>query len=288
MLANQTPSSIPYQKTSVKWQKAIRAMLQQRLRADQIIVFFRNPGHSSGYVKKRRSDRAMAHELQRFLSLALCLLLPSRSRTFYDLRIGETFKEGILTESEFLSVEQLKEHGLWEQYQDKICFYIHHLPEDYKTGKSMSRALLDNGGWWAKIPNVQFGAKTLYDYIRRWLNWGRMLQGSVSDNFFFRGYQTNQPIHGHTWNMRIKHLFNYWTGVPVPPKNIRKMYASEFSCYSESSAHLMQHSEQIHRTVYDMRLSIEQIRPVMDENVKLIESLSLEFDADEASKHDKD
>lgn len=285
--ANQTPSSIPYQKTSLKWQHAIEAMLRQRLRADQMIVFFRSPGHSSGYQKKRRSDRAMAHELQRFLSLALCLLVPSRSRTFYDLRIGETFKEGILTESEFLSVEQLKEHRLWEQYQDKIRFYIHHLPEDYKTGKNMSRALLDNGGWWAEIPNVEFRAKTLYDYIRRWLNWGRILQEPVSDNFFFRGYHTNQPLDGSAWNARIRSLFNYWTSVPVPPKNIRKMYASQFHRYSESSAHLMQHSERIQRTVYDMRLSIEQIRPVMDENVKLIELLSLQFDADEASEHDK-
>ena len=91
------------------------------------------------------------------MSIAFCLIIPSRSRTFYDLRIGETFKEGILTERKFLDIQALKNRDDWEQCREEIRFYIHHTGKDFKTGKSMSPVLLENGGWWAEIPNISFG-----------------------------------------------------------------------------------------------------------------------------------
>ncbi len=261
--------SVSYHETSVQWSTAITVMEKQRLRAEQAIIYIKNEGCREGYDERPRRNTSLANELQRFLSIAFCLLVPSRSRTFYNLRIGETFKEGILTEKNFLSVEEMKKSGIWSN--DSSCkFYIHHQTEDYKTGKTMAPALKNNGGWWVEIPNIEFGDKCLYDYIRRWLKWGRGVQGVVDHNFFFRQIKSTKPLSCNHWGSRIKILFEHWTGVPVPPGNIRKMFASEFPEDKEGASLLLQHSEKIHNSDYDMRHTIKKMEPVMSANQKYI------------------
>ena len=51
------------------------------------------------------------------------------------------------------------------------------------------------------------------------------------------------------------------------------MFTSHFPKYKESGALLLQHSEQTHVTDYDMRQTVEKIKPVMDANTKFISSV---------------
>ncbi|MEP0914036.1 hypothetical protein NDI45_24300 [Leptolyngbya sp. GB1-A1] len=261
-----TQQTVKYSETSTSWEQLVRAMEKERQRADLVTIYVRNSRMRQGYKTQRRPDTAIANDLQCFLSIAFCIIIPSRSRTFYDLRIGETFKEGVLTKLGLLSIQDLQKQGLWEQYKDEIRFYIHHEKEDFKVGKSMTPALLESEGWWAEITNISFGNTCLYDYIRRWLEWGRAMQGTVPHNFFFRKERSPGPMEVCNWNSRIKTIFERWTGVPVSPKNVRKIFTSEFPEYTESAALLLQHSERMHMTHYDMRQTVDKMRPVMEAN----------------------
>ncbi|WP_392476914.1 hypothetical protein [Nostoc sp. C110] len=265
------PQSVSYHKTSTPWDKAVMTMEEQRRRAEQAFISIKCPGRKKGYYDKQRPNTALANELQRFLSIAFTILIPSRSRTFYDLRIGETFKEGILTDTDFLSVAEMKNKGIWNTQKDSIKFYIHHNAEDYKSGKSMAPVLINHDGWWAELPNIEFDDnKCLYDYIRRWLTWGRAIHGPVNHNYFFRHAFSSRPIKGGAWADRIKTMFENWAGTPVPPSNVRKMFASQFSEKKEAAALLLQHSEKMHITNYDMRHSINKMQPVMAANQQFI------------------
>jgi hypothetical protein len=267
-----TSKTVSYQETSVSWEEAVMAMEEQRRRAEQTIVYIRSPSRRKGYVECPRTDASVAEELQAFLSIALCIIIPSRSRTFYDLRLGETLKEGIVGRS-FVSVQDLQTLETWNQCKDNVKFYVHHTVGDYKTSKSMPPAMLENGGWWAEVSNISFGDKYLYDYIRRWLDWGRTVNGSVGHNFFFRRHYGTTPIDGDAWNHRIKTIFERWTGVAVPPRNVRQMFTSHFPDYLESGSLLLQHSETMHRKVYDMRHTLDKLRPVMDANQQFIKDV---------------
>jgi hypothetical protein len=267
-----TPPTIKYSKTSTSWEQAIMAMEKERLRAEQVAVYTRDRTRK-GYHPQERPETAIANDLQRFLSIAFCILIPSRSRTFYDLRIGETLKEGVLSNREFLSVEDIRNRGLWDVCKNSVRFYIHHQAEDSKVGKSMTPALHESEGWWAEIPNIPCGDNFLYDYIRRWLDWGRAVKGEVVHNFFFRKAFSTEPMICSDWNQRIRKIFSRWTGVSVPPNNIRDMFTSHFPKYKESAALLLQHSESTHVREYDMRLTVDKIQPVMDANINLISSV---------------
>jgi|GEM_PF-1257209 len=264
-----TQQTMKHSETSTSWEKLVQAMEKERHRADLVTICVKDRTRK-GYRDQRRPDTAVANDLQTFLSTAVCIIIPSRSRTFYDLRIGETFKEGVLTKLGLLSPHDLHKQGLWEQYKDEIRFYIHHGTEDFKVGKSMTPALLESEGWWAEITNISFGNACLYDYIRRWLEWGRATQGAVNHNFFFRKDYSPDPMTVSNWNHRIKGIFERWTGVPVPPKNVRRIFTSEFPEYKESAALLLQHSESMHVTHYDMRNTVEKLRPVMEANKAFI------------------
>jgi hypothetical protein len=161
----------------------------------------------------------------------------------------------------------------WQEVKNQIRFYIHHTNKDYKTGKSMTPALLAKDGWWVEIPDISFGSKSLYDYIRRWLIWGRKAEGKITHNFFFRRSFSSDPMERGDWNGRIKTIFERWTGVPVSPNSIRKMFSSQYPEHRSSAAFLLQHSEDIHCSDYDMRESLEKIRPVMEANEQFIQTV---------------
>lgn len=268
----QTLQTVAYSETSVSWTEVIQVVEHQRRLADQMVTYPK-ASNAQGFSICQRSDSAIANDLQRFLSIAFCLLVPLRSRTFYELRLDETFKEGILTERRFLSIADLKSQGLWETHQDQVRFYIHHRPEDYKIGKSMALSMQESEGWWAEMPNLAFEGYCLYDYIRRWLTWGRDTKGSVAHNFFFRSCDSTASLNSGAWNNRIKTLIAARTGIKVPPRNLRKIFVSQFPEHSESVAILLQHSEQIQGTDYDMRNTVKKIEPAMLANQQFIKSV---------------
>lgn len=51
------------------------------------------------------------------------------------------------------------------------------------------------------------------------------------------------------------------------------MFVTRYPEYKESGAFLLQHSEQTHDTDYNMRQTVERIKPVMDANTKFIISV---------------
>jgi hypothetical protein len=268
-----TAQSVSFHETSVSWEEAVYTMEMQRLRAEQVVVYCRSKSVKKGYSETLRNDAPLAYELQRFLSIAFSLLVPSRSRTFYDLRIGETFLEGILLNNQFVPASVLRQQKDWENLRSKVRFYINHQPEDYKSGKAMPRVLLENGGWWAEIPNIDFQGQCLYDYIYRWLEWGRCIHGTPAhNNFFCRTNNYNEILDSGDWGTRIKNIFRFWTDVPVCPSSIRKMFSIAFPEYSESASMLLQHSEKMHMFEYDMRHCLNKVKPVMQANQRFIDS----------------
>jgi hypothetical protein len=269
-----TPQTVSYADTSVSWEEAITVMEQARQRVKQVVLPQRARSRK-GYQLERRPDTAIAHALQVFLSVAFCLVIPSRSRTFYELEIGRTFKAGILAKTKFITVQDLHDQGLWEERKHELRFYIHHTYKDSKTGKSMTPVMVENGGWWAEIPNLLFddGAVSLYDYIERWLTWGRNVHGKVEHNYFFCQTHQPKPLKGGDWSHRIKTVFETYTGIPVPPKNIRKMFSCAFPEHAPAAAMLLEHSERMHTTNYDMRQTIDKVRPVMEANEQFIQNV---------------
>jgi hypothetical protein len=268
--AQRQPATIKYHEKSVAWADIIYAMEMQRRRAEQTTIYSESRVASLGYTETQRPDTAIAKELQRFLSLALHVAFPSRPRTFYDLKIGKTFKEGLLTSTGFISAGELSANGR----ADEIKFYVHHGVEDYKTGSSMSTVLLNNDGFWMELPNIPFNDKNLYGYVRRWLDWGRLVIGPVEHDYFFRMAFSTRPVPDRgDWSQRIKAILGWWTGVTVPPGNIRKIFTGQFPEYREAGALLLQHSEDRHKHEYDMRVSIEKMAPVVQANVDFIDQI---------------
>ncbi|MGI0488793.1 hypothetical protein ACN4EK_25565 [Pantanalinema rosaneae CENA516] len=281
--ATQALPTVAFSETSVTWAEVIQAMKHQRQRADQTITHVRTDT-TQGFTSCQRPNTGLANDLQRFLSIIFCILVPSRSRTFYELRIGETFKEGILTQQRFRSVENLKHQGLWETSHQEVKFYFHHTPKDFKTGKSMAPTMRQSEGWWVELPNVPFGSLTLYDYIRRWLDWGRTVRGEVEHDFFFRRCFSTEPMRASDWNSRIKTIIRGRTEVPVPPRNLRKIFATQFAGLSESSAVLLQHSEDMENLHYDMRDTVQKIAPVMTANLQFIQEVLSEVSPADAAQ----
>lgn len=266
--SKRQPATVKYHEKSVDWSDIIYAMEMQRRRAEQTTVYIASRDAKLGYIETQRPDTAVAKELQRFLSLAFHVVFPSRSRTFYELRIGKTFKEGLLTPTAFIPADELRASGR----ADEIRFYVHHGVEDYKTGSSMSTALLNNDGFWMELPNLQFNDKDLYGYVRRWLDWGRLVNGPVDHDYFFRMSFSTRPVQGSgDWAQRIKATLEWWTGVKVPPGNIRKIFTGQFSEYREAGALLLQHSEDRHKYDYDLRISVDKMAPVVQANVDFID-----------------
>ena len=265
--SNRQPATVKYHEKSVFWSQMIYVMEMQRRRAEQDIIYIQSSAAKLGYIEKKRPDTAMAQQLQRFLSIAFSVIFPSRSRTFYDLEIGKTFKEGYLYSNGFIPADELRANGK----EDMIRFYVHHGVDDYKTGSSMPTVLLNNDGFWVELPNLQFDNKDLYGYVRQWLDWGRLARGPVNHNYFFRMAFSTRPVQGSSsWAQRIKWIIEWWTGVRVPPANIRKIFTGQYPEYRESAALLLQHSEDRHKYDYDLRTSVEKMAPVVEANVDFI------------------
>jgi len=77
-----TKQTVSYHKTSTSWEQAVMVMKKARYRAELTNIDVRKRSRK-GYTTYQRSDTALAKDLQRFLSIAFCILIPSRSRTFY-------------------------------------------------------------------------------------------------------------------------------------------------------------------------------------------------------------
>jgi hypothetical protein len=266
------------------WGHAVKLVALQKKRCEQYILYTQSSEHRKGYTAKSRKETGVAKELQNFLTIALPVIaFPSRSRTYYDLRIGETFKEGCFVEGQFRSKEQLEKEGVLKKYEDRIGFYIHHMLDDSKIGKTIAGDW--EFGWWALIPDYEFpDGSRLYQYIRRWLDWGRPVLGATWHNNFFVKRNSNEPADHDTWRARTKNMFNREFGVSVPPQYLRIMYSTSLSGHNASqevkdaAACALEHSREIHDEKYDMLASVRRIEPAIAFNMQYLDRVLREAD----------
>lgn len=264
-LNKRTPDAIPHDKKSVSWKEAIDVLQILRLKADCLTR------ERKRYEERRRgvfhdvkrAKSAINNDLQDFLSVALMILIPTdRARTYYELEIGRTLVYGILEDGRFTPASKLKD-------KSQAIWYIHLLPDDYKTGKVYKE-------YWGKIDNVVFqDGKKLYDYIDRWLNEGRECEKKCNHNRFFRGTLNYEPLSSSQWSQRIMAIFRSETGVPVTPKEIRKMYIT-YLCNQrvddatlKGAAYAMHHSKEMQQNVYNSQTILDRIQPIYEYNEKM-------------------
>ncbi|MDZ8068968.1 MAG: hypothetical protein RMY64_25590 [Nostoc sp. DedQUE08] len=251
-----TPPTVPFISKSVPWEVVIQVLERLRTEASEEV-----------FETNRRSRRNFYYSIQTFLSLAFMTVIPPlRPRVFYELELGETLVKGIYKNSIFIPASNLKN-------PDEALWYIHLMPHQYKTGKIY-------GEWWSTIPNVEFpNGKKLYSYIDVWLKDGRNYGRECNHNYFFRRKQTYEQLNSHAWRQRLERAFFRLTGVPVSPKELRKIYvtflkdsgATEVEL--EAAAIAMQHSRKMQSTIYDQQTQQNKIAPMLAFNERKLKEI---------------
>ena len=269
--SKNVPPTDSYDERSVDYEKVVLLVHYRKEHADKTINHSKT--NSEYILRTPRQDRALANDVQKFLSIALPgLVFPSRSRTYYELEIGRTFKEGLMIDKKFYSLSELKGNPLWD---GTIKYYLHHQEDDSKTGKHQP-AHIKQYGWWAEIPDIGFpDGSNLYMYIRNWLQWGRNVGGKPNHNFFFFSISATsykKPLDSVGWRCRIVQLFKQRYGVKVPPQILRKIFVTHLeeqnapSAVKEARACALEHSEKMAQQEYNMQHTITKMKPLFDFN----------------------
>jgi hypothetical protein len=222
------PKARCYEECSVSWAQAILLVEHRRICTNKTITHNKTESTKRGYARNVRPESSIAKDLQRFLSIAFSVLIfPSRSRTYYELEIDRTFQEGMFINKKFYPLSELKGNPLWD---GTTKYYLYHGIGDSKISKSQPEHIKENG-WWTELPNCHFSdGSTLYAYIRRWLQWGRNVDGKPNHNFFFFSLNTNKrPLNVSDWRSRISNMFKGLYGVPVCPQVLRQMYVTHLN-----------------------------------------------------------
>jgi len=266
--AKDAPPSVPYANKSIPWLEAMDVLQILRARIHCSVVEYKNirktkKGEVSKVHKQRRKKKTIMNDLQRFLSLALMMLIPTdRSRTYYQLEIGKTFVYGLYENNRFTSFDKLEN-------KDQAIWYIHLMPDDYKTGKTYKE-------YWGLVLDVRFGKdSTLYQYIDMWINEGREFQQKCNHNYFFRGARSHKPIGSSNWGGLIKQIFAQQTGIPVMPKELRKMFVTYLNnmgaskAVMDATAYSMHHSKRMQEQIYNSQTILERIQPIYELNEKM-------------------
>lgn len=225
--AKNKPNAVPYEDKAVSWETALAVLERTRKEALMTHVEYLVRGEIK---RKKRSTKVIAKSFMRFLLLAMLTLIPpDRQRTYRELQIEKTLKHGIWQENIFIPKDKMVEPSQAE-------FFIHLLPEDYKTGETY-------GEWLGKLPNTQFAdGTTFYQYLELWLYGAKdnnplqktlklknnkplreILEPKEHDYVFF-GINSKKPMNISTFASVIKHLFERMTGVPVRPHVLRNMF----------------------------------------------------------------
>lgn len=254
--AENTPPTVPFESKSVFWEEAVMVVEKLRLRAERELQY--SMTKRNGLQTRNRTHYALERDLQDFLSVAFMVLMPpDRSRTYCELEIGRTMVCGLVkgkSKEDIVLPDQLKNASITN-------WYFHLERPDYKTGKKY-------GTYWSLIPNVCFpDGKTLYDYIDRWLSWGREHRQELEHNFFFRGCKSFKPLDTGDWRSRITGLFDREAGVPVSPKELRAMFVTYLNnieatdAEKDAAARAMHHSRKAQSKYYDKQEQMKKIAP---------------------------
>jgi len=201
------------------------------------------------YDGQKRTDRAIAASIQRYLLAALLgYIPPDRQRTFRELEVGRTLIKGYIKSG----ILHPSEDGSW---------YIKLAPEDYKTGDTYGESVI-------QIPEF------LYDKLKDWLStWRTVL--NPSHNFVFTNLR-GSPLNSSSLNSLFRHAIYrastvlFGEGKATNPHLVRDMIVTH--CYKagaseaemEALALAMKHSRKTQREKYDRRNKQDKIRPALE------------------------
>ncbi len=213
--------------------------------------------YKRGKRQNKRLLSTQAKSLQDFVLLGFFALVPpSRQRVIRELELGRTLKYGIFEHGRFTPFEKMAN-------PTEAKYYVHLLPEDYKTGDSY-------GEWLGEFPNTEFpdGSK-FYDYLNRWLFQGyqeangewhgmRELIAAQEEKTIFVRELVGKAHEIKSMSEQIRNIFIRWTGVPIAPHDLRHIYRSYIDRPTtgatteerESAAFWMRHSKQMAEETY--------------------------------------
>jgi len=217
--SEQTPSPIDRSKKWLEWDEFLLCV--QKLKAEC---------SERKANKGKRSETAIAQSYQRYLIFAfLAYMPPDRQRTLRELEVGRTLVK--------------TEDNKW---------YIHLMPEDYKTGASY-------GEQWSLVPDI------FYLELEQWLNKWRLVF-NPQHNFVFT--RTNgEPFNVSNFGIFFKSVAYRLTGKALTPHLVRDMAVTHFQRQGKSDAEMaslalaMRHSREMQQRVYDHRTAIEKVKP---------------------------
>lgn len=111
--------------------------------------------------------------------------------------------------------------------------------------------------------------------IRDRVSDGREHLQKCNHNFFFRKTIKYERLNGVDWGSRIKYIFIDTTGVPVTPKELRKMFVTYLNNEGASNSVLkgaakaMHHSTRMQEQIYNSQTILEAIAPVYEFNERM-------------------
>lgn len=266
--AKSTPPSVSHADKSIAWEETfnILEVLRKRFHCLKTESIVNTKGKE--YIRKTpRTTNAKYNNLQVFLSLAFMILIPvDRARTYYELEIDRTFVCGLYKDGRFTPLEKLQD-------KNQALWYIHLMSEDYKTGKIYKE-------YWGIMPNVEFqDGNNLYGYIETWINEGRECNQKCDHNYFFRQTRNYKALSVGDWSGRIRAIFTQETGIPVTPKELRKMYITYLNnkgatnTQLKGAAQAMHHSQKMQESVYNSQTIMDRIQPIQEFNERMFKEV---------------
>jgi hypothetical protein len=239
---------------------------------------------------KERPINVVANDMQNFLFLAfLTVIPPDRSRTFNELKIGETIKHGLFINNRFMPLSKI--------LPEQAKFYIHLQPGDYKTSSKY-------GEWLGELPNEVYtpneicaDSNTFYEYLDLWLyrgyqdkegNWHGLREAMIlrnekdkriksnanytkpsSHNLFFVSTK-GKKLHINRMYCSFMYLFSKFSPVSVNPHALRHIFRTHLkdigasSQQLESAAYWMKHDLRTAESDYTHQEQISKLRPAAE------------------------
>jgi len=248
-LAKTAPPTVPYSEKSIPWEDALKVLRAVQKEAD----LRAQPSNRSTPL----AETTIARNIQNLLTLLLFMASPpDRSRTFYELEVGRTFVFGQYKNGKFTAAAKMKN-------PDEAEWLFHLFPADYKTGDIY-------GETWDSLPDTPEGfladGKTLYYYLDLWLNQYRAVFKPTHKCLLTAS--KGKPLDSVSMYTRVRELFFKHTGVPVTPKELRKMYVTYLKDSEATEAELegaaasMHHSRKMQSEIYDQQKRGNKVAPV--------------------------
>lgn len=265
------PQAIPYAKRSVPWETVLEVFKQQQEKVENVYYsqVFKHKDGTTRVSRMRRKPKAIAVDLQKLLALGFfCLIPPERNRTISELEVGRTLVRGTMENGLLVPMEDMSN-------PERAQWFLNLTAKDYKTGKVYK-------DYCAPIEDIPLAyGKTFYTYIQLWLEEYRPLFNPDHQRLFIKTKTTMGATPGESITYRnmtgwIKYLFFHYTGVPVVPKLLRKMYVTHLKNRNASEAELeaaaraMHHSRAMQSAEYDQQDLQDKLAPIRAFNQRLL------------------